>query len=40
MVDGKIAALDTPANLKKKFEANNMDEVFYRLARNASRKAD
>ncbi len=40
MVDGKIAALDTPANLKKKFEANNMDEVFYRLARNTSRKAD
>lgn len=40
MVDGKIAALDTPANLKKKFEANNMDEVFYRLARNASRKTD
>lgn len=40
MVDGKIAALDTPANLKKKLEANNMDEVFYRLARNASRKAD
>ncbi len=40
MVDGKIAALDTPANLKKEFEANNMDEVFYRLARNASRKAD
>lgn len=40
MVDGKIAALDTPANLKKEFDANNMDEVFYRLARNASRKAD
>lgn len=40
MVDGKIAALDTPANLKKEFDANNMDEVFYRLARNASRKTD
>lgn len=40
MVDGKIAALDTPANLKKKFEANNMDEVFHRLARDAYRKTD
>ena len=40
MVDGKIAALDTPANLKKKFNAKNMDEVFQQLARNASRKGD
>jgi ABC-2 type transport system ATP-binding protein len=40
MVDGKIAALDSPANLKKKFNAKNMDEVFQQLARNASRKGD
>lgn len=40
MVDGKIAALDSPANLKKQFNAKNMDEVFHRLARNASRKGD
>lgn len=40
MVDGNIEALDTPANLKRKFEANTMDEVFYRLARGAKRKAD
>ncbi|MFL9482896.1 ABC transporter ATP-binding protein [Chitinophagaceae bacterium LWZ2-11] len=37
MVDGRIEALDTPANLKKQFEATSMDEVFYRLARNAKR---
>lgn len=33
MVDGRIEALDTPKNLKKRFEANNMDEVFNKLAR-------
>lgn len=37
MVDGRIDALDTPFNLKQKFEAANMDEVFYRLARGAKR---
>lgn len=40
MVDGKIEALDTPTNLKKQFEAKNMDEVFYKLARGAKRSAD
>lgn len=40
MVDGKIEALDTPTNLKKKFDAKNMDEVFYQLARGAKRSAD
>ncbi|RLD54980.1 MAG: ABC transporter ATP-binding protein [Bacteroidetes bacterium] len=33
MVDGRIEALDTPAGLKKKYEAENMDEVFLKLAR-------
>jgi drug efflux transport system ATP-binding protein len=33
MVDGKIDALDSPAELKKQFDAKNMDEVFLRLAR-------
>ena len=33
MVDGSIDALDTPAGLKKKYEAENMDEVFLKLAR-------
>jgi ABC-2 type transport system ATP-binding protein len=37
MVDGRIEALDTPANLKNTFKANTMDEVFYQLARGAKR---
>lgn len=37
MVDGKIAALDTPSQLKKKFYVETMDEVFYILARSAVR---
>lgn len=40
MVDGEIRALDTPQNLKKQFNAQNMDEVFYTLARTAQRKGD
>ena len=30
---GKIEALDTPENLKKKYNARNMDEVFVKIAR-------
>ena len=37
MVDGKIEALDSPKNLKKIFNAENMDDVFYELARGAKR---
>ena len=37
MVDGRISALGTPANLKKQFAAESMDEVFRRLAREAKR---
>lgn len=37
MVDGKIEALDTPTNLKHKFNTNTVDEVFYQLARGAKR---
>ncbi len=37
MVDGRIDALDTPANLKEKYGAKNMDEVFRGLARRATR---
>lgn len=33
MVEGKIQALDTPRRLKQQFEAQNMDEVFRKLAR-------
>lgn len=37
MVDGRIDALDTPAGLKKKFEAGNIEEVFIQMARGAER---
>jgi ABC-2 type transport system ATP-binding protein len=37
MVDGRIDALDTPANLCARFQARNMNEVFHRLARKAKR---
>jgi ABC-2 type transport system ATP-binding protein len=40
MVDGRLEALDTPGNLKKRFSAGAMDEVFYQLARGAVRKGD
>ncbi|MBL7994728.1 ABC transporter ATP-binding protein [bacterium] len=33
MVDGRIAALDTPRGLKRIFHASSMDEVFLKLAR-------
>jgi ABC-2 type transport system ATP-binding protein len=35
MVDGRIAALDTPQNLKDTFQAESMNDVFIKLARNA-----
>ena len=37
MVDGRIKALDTPANLKQQYKAASMDEVFFELARGAKR---
>lgn len=37
MVDGRIAALGTPAELKTKHNAKDMGEVFYSLARGAKR---
>jgi ABC-2 type transport system ATP-binding protein len=39
MVDGVIAALDSPVNLKKQY-GGTMEDVFYGLARNAKRKED
>ena len=33
MVDGRIAALDTPSKLKEKFNASTMHEVFVKIAR-------
>ena len=40
MVDGRIEAMDTPANLKKQYESAHMEEVFLKLARKATRNAD
>ena len=37
MVDGRIEALDTPFNLKEKYGAGDMGEVFRMLARKAVR---
>lgn len=37
MVDGKIAALDTPQRLKEKFNAPTMDHVFRIVAKDAQR---
>jgi ABC-2 type transport system ATP-binding protein len=39
MVDGRIEALDSPARLKEQFSAASIDEVFYLLARGATRSA-
>jgi ABC-2 type transport system ATP-binding protein len=38
MVDGKMEALDTPANLKKHYGVGSMDGVFQILARGTSTK--
>ncbi len=37
MVDGRIEALDTPASLKRKYNAASIDDLFYQLARGAKR---
>ena len=37
MVDGRIDAMDTPAELRRSFNADSMDEVFRQLARKAQR---
>jgi len=37
MVDGRIEALDSPKNLRKQFDAQNMDQIFHQLARKATR---
>ena len=34
MVDGRIAALDTPSNLKKQYNVKTMNDVFLKLARS------
>jgi ABC-2 type transport system ATP-binding protein len=37
MVDGRIEALDTPAGLRQRFQADDMNQVFLALARKAKR---
>lgn len=37
MVDGRMDALDTPMELKRRFNAPSMEEVFIQLARKAKR---
>lgn len=37
MVDGRIEALDSPQALKRKYQADSMDDVFVQLARKAVR---
>ena len=38
MVDGSIEALDSPKNLRKQYNARNMDQIFQQLARKATRQ--
>lgn len=40
MVDGKISALGTPGELKRRFRQPDMDHVFTHLARQATRSSD
>ncbi|KWW29116.1 MAG: ABC transporter ATP-binding protein [bacterium P3] len=40
MVDGKISALGTPGELKRRFRQPDMDHVFTHLARQATRNSD
>jgi ABC-2 type transport system ATP-binding protein len=40
MVDGKVEALDSPAGLKQTYNEKTMNDVFYALARKATRQAD
>lgn len=40
MVDGRIEAMDTPHALKQQLAAQDMEDVFYKLARRAQRSAD
>ncbi len=38
MVDGRIDAMDTPAELKERYNAEDIEEVFITLARGAKRR--
>jgi ABC-2 type transport system ATP-binding protein len=38
MVDGEIRALMSPGDMKRRFNARSMEEVFFALARQAERR--
>jgi ABC-2 type transport system ATP-binding protein len=38
MVEGRIEALDTPKNLKAKYNVTSMNDVFLKMARNVEQK--
>ena len=40
MVNGEIAALDSPKNLKEQYDSSNMDQVFRKLVENSLPKKD
>jgi ABC-2 type transport system ATP-binding protein len=40
MNDGRIVALDTPADLKKQYDADSVEEVFIKIARPAAGKKE
>jgi ABC-2 type transport system ATP-binding protein len=40
MSEGKIVALDTPAELKKQYQVNSVEEVFIRIARPGKKPGD
>lgn len=40
MVDGRIAAMDSPAAMKQQFNSPSIDAIFTQLARGAKRSAD
>ena len=40
MVDGKVEVLDSPEGLKQTYNEKTMNDVFYALARKATRQAD
>lgn len=37
MIDGKIKILDTPKNLKRTYNAKDIQEIFFQLAKEAKR---
>jgi hypothetical protein len=40
MNEGRIVALDSPENLKKKYDAGSVEEVFIKIARPANQRKE